>query len=69
VNVVSGAIRHDGVLRLASLILRCGVAVQLLDVLENVRRLDDALDALDENASHWASTLMQVRRDAIMCSV
>jgi hypothetical protein len=68
-NAVLRRIRHDDVLRFASLIPRCDVAVPLLDLLENFRRLDDALDALDENPLDWASTLIQVRRDAMMLAV
>jgi hypothetical protein len=63
------ATRHDDVLRFASLIPRCDVAVQLLDLLENFRRLDDAPVALDENPSERARRLMQVRRDAMMLDV
>jgi hypothetical protein len=68
-NAFLWANRHDDVLRFASLIPRCDVAVQLLDLLENFRRLDDAPVAIDENPSDRASRLMQVRRDAMMLRV
>jgi hypothetical protein len=61
-----GTSRHGDVLRFASLIPRRVAHVQLLDLLEKVRRLGDAPVALEEMPSNRLSTLIHVRRDAIV---